>query len=268
MQKKTRIENLEDSNIEDLIYVCSSQRLDDPVHQQGVKLKRRWLHEMLGKYGSIAKIAYYEDKPVAQILYYPEESEKTKKLKRKGVLVVGCIYNPVEAAQKLGIGTKLLQSLIRDAKQRKTCLGNKPCRFILAKAFDTGTFLSMPEFYKKRGFLPTAEQNLFYLPIEGNYEPAPPIEKYKSLPEDKGKAIIFFGPGCQFGYPFARKIEELVQEVAPSIKLEMINEWERPEESIKRGNWWLIVNARPIQTFFMGTEKFKEEIKQAVSQNQ
>jgi hypothetical protein len=55
--------------------------------------------------------------------------------------------------------------------------------------------------------------------------------------------------------------------VAPKIKIELINEWEKPEESIKRKNWWLIVNAKPIHTFFMDTDKFKEEIKQALSLN-
>jgi hypothetical protein len=44
----------------------------------------------------------------------------------------------------------------------------------------------------------------------------------------------------------------------------MINDWEKPEESIKRRNWRLIANAKPTQTFFMETEKFKEEIKRAV----
>jgi hypothetical protein len=47
----------------------------------------------------------------------------------------------------------------------------------------------------------------------------------------------------------------------------MINEWEKPEKYIKRKNWWLIVNAKPIQTFFMDTENFKREIKEAVSRN-
>jgi len=73
MKRKVRIENLQESNIEDLIYVCSSKRLSDPIHQQRIKLKRQWLREMLGKYGSCAKIAYYKSKPVAQILSYPEE---------------------------------------------------------------------------------------------------------------------------------------------------------------------------------------------------
>ena len=51
------------------------------------------------------------------------------------------------------------------------------------------------------------------------------------------------------------------------VKIKMINEWEKPEEAVKRKNWWLIVNAKPIQTFFKETRKFKEEIRQAVSQN-
>jgi len=267
VQEKIRIENLQEPNIDDLIYVCSSKRLNDPVHQQGIKLKRQWLREMLRRYGSIAKIAYYNGKPAAQILYYPEEADATKAFKRENVLLINCIYNPTPEAQKLGIGTRLLKYVIQDAKQRKTCLGNRSCRFILAKAFNTGEFLPMPEFYKKNGFLPSSEGDLLRLTIEGSYESAKPIGEYESIPEDRNKALIFYGPICQFAYQFAQRIEESIKEVAPQIKIEMINEWEKPEESIKRKNWWLIVNAKPIHTFFMETEKFKEEVRQAVSRN-
>lgn len=267
MQEKIRIENLQESNVDGLIYVCSSKKLDDPIHQEGIRLKKQWLREMLGRYGLCAKIAYFMDKPVAQILYFPEEAEKTKPTKREGVLVVNCVYNPMPDSQKLGIATRLLQSVIHDAKERKSCLGNKPCKFMLAKAFNTGEFLSLPEFYRKNGFLPTADGNLLHLPLESRYEPSISIGAYEPLPEDKGKAVIFYGPSCQFGYPFAKKIEEIVREVAPSIRIELINEWEKPEESIKRRNWWLIVNAKPIHTFFMETEKFKEELRLAASQN-
>ncbi|MDH5482430.1 MAG: GNAT family N-acetyltransferase [Candidatus Bathyarchaeota archaeon] len=259
MQEKIRIENLQEPNIGDLVYVCSSKRLGDPIHEQGIRLKRQWLLEMLAKYGSCAKIAYYNRKPAAQILYYPEEADVTKAFKRKNVLVINCIYNPTPEAHKLGIGTRLLQAVIRDVKERKTC------KFILAKAFNTGELLPLPEFYKKNGFLSTQERNLFYFPIEGSYEPTKPLGEYEPLPEDRNKAIIFYGPTCEFSYPFAKKIEGLVKEVAPNMKIEIINEWEKPEETIKRKNWWLVVNARPIQTFFMETEKFKEEIVQAVS---
>lgn len=264
MQEKIKIENLQKSNIEDLIYVCSSKRFNDPIHQQGIELKRKWLLEMLEKYGSIAKIGYFKERPAAQILYYPEEAEKTKSFKRTNILVINCIYNPTPEAQKLKIGTKLLQDVIENAKQRKTCLSNKPCKFILAKAFNTGEYLPLPDFYKRNGFLPTSEGNLLYFPIEGSYEQTKPIGEYEPLPEDRDKAIIFYGPICQFGYPFAKRIEAIIKEVAPDIKIEMINEWEKPEESIKRKNCWLIVNAKPIKTFFMETEKFKKEIKQAV----
>ncbi len=264
MQQKVRIENLSNSNIEDLIYVCSSKRLDDPIHQQGIKLKKQWLCTILEKYGVCAKIAFFNEKPVAQILYYPEEADITKPYTRKNVLIISCIYNPTIEAQKKGIGTKLLHSLIQDAKHRKTCLGNKPCNFLVARAFNTGEFFPMPEFYKKNGFIPTPEGDMLYLPIEGNYEPLPPIGSYEPLPEDKNKAIIFYGSSCQFGYPFAKKIEKLIKEVAPHIKIEIINEWEKPQESIKRKKSWLIVNAQPIHTFFMQTEKFKEEIRQAI----
>jgi thiol-disulfide isomerase/thioredoxin len=267
MPEKIRIENLQDSNIDDLIHVCSAKRLGDPIHQQGMKLKRQWLREMLSNYGSVAKIAYFNDKPVAQILYYPEEVDVTKAFKRKNVLVIHCIYNPNSEAQKLGIGTKLLQSLIQDTKNRRTCLGNKACKFLLAKAFNTGEYLPLPNFYMKNNFISTSDESLFYLPIDGQYEPIPSVGDYEPLPEDRGKAVIFYGPVCQFGYAFAKKIEEVVREVEPSMKIEMINEWEKPEESIKRKNSWLIVNAKPIRTFFMETEKFKAEIRQAVSQN-
>jgi len=267
MQRKVRIEDLQESNIQDLIYVCSSKRLSDPIHQQGVKQKRQWLSEMLRKYGSCAKIAYYNDKSVAQILYYPEEADVTKAFRRENVLVINCIYNPTPEAQKLGIGTKLLQGVIQDAKQRKTCLGNRPCKFILAKAFHTGELLPMPEFYKKKGFLSTPEENTLYLSIEGGYEPTPSVGEYEPLIADRNKAVIFYSPTCQFSYPFAKRIEEIIREVTPKIEIEMINEWEKPKESMKRKNWWLIVNAKPIQTFFMGTEKFKEEVKRATSQN-
>jgi GNAT superfamily N-acetyltransferase len=267
MQGKIRIENLQESSLEDLIYVCSSKRLSDPIHRQGIELKKQWLREMLRKYGSCAKIAYYNDKPVAQILYCPDDADVTKVFRREDVLVINCVYNPTPEAQRLGIGTSLLQSLIQDVEQRRSCLGNRPCRFILAKAFNTGELLPMPEFYKKNGFLATPEGSLRYLPIEGRYEPSPPVGEYESLPEDRKKALIFFSPTCQFGYQFAKKIEETVKEVAPGIKTAVINEWEKPEESLKRKNLGLVVNATPIRTFFMETEKFKEEVRQAVSQN-
>lgn len=157
--------------------------------------------------------------------------------------------------------------MIEDAKQRKTCLGNESCRFILAKAFNTGEALPLSDFYSKNGFIPTSQESMLYFPIEGNYEAAPVLGSYEPLLEDRDKAVIFYGPACQFSYSFAKKIEEIIRQVAPSVKIEIINEWQKPEEAIRRRNWWLIVNAKPIHTFFMETEKFKKEITQAIGCN-
>ncbi|MFP3984922.1 MAG: GNAT family N-acetyltransferase [Candidatus Bathyarchaeia archaeon] len=261
---KIRIANLENSNLEDLIFVCSSQKLNDPIHQRGINLKKRWLSRMMEEHGTCAKIAYYNQKPVAQILYFSEEADVTRTSRRENVLVINCIYNPTPEAQKHGIGKTLLKSVIEDAKQRKTCLGNKACRFILAKAFNTGELVPLYDFYRKYGFKPTIERDdLLYLPVEGFYEPAETVGEYKPLDEDKSKTIIFYNPICQFSYPFAKTIEDIVKEVAPETKTELINEWAKPDESIKRKNCQLIVNAKPIHTFFLETEKFKEEVKQA-----
>jgi hypothetical protein len=82
------------------------------------------------------------------------------------------------------------------------------------------------------------------------------------LPEDK--AIVFYGPVCQFSYQFARRTEAIIKEALPDIDVELTNEWEQPGEAIERKNSSLIVNARVIHTFFMETEKFKQEIGQAM----
>jgi GNAT superfamily N-acetyltransferase len=264
MRKNLRIEDLSESNVDDLINVCSSRRLNDPIHQQGISFKKKWIHEMLSRYGACAKIAYYEQKPVAQILYHPEEAEVTKVDRRRNVLVIDCIYNPTPATQKLGIGTKLLEGVIQDARRRKSCLGNNKCKFIVAKAFNTGEFLPVPQFYKKKGFLPAPDGNQLWLPVDGEYEPVVPAGDYEPLNEDKNRAIVFYSPSCQFSYQFARRVESIIREAAPRVQIELINEWEKPEESIKRTNLRLIVNAKPIHTFFMETEKFKQEIGQAM----
>ncbi len=264
-KNEVRIEDLREANIDDLIYVCSSNRLEDPLHQKGVVLKKNWLLRMLRDHGPFAKIAYLKDKPVSQILFHPEEADPTKRMKRDGAIFLVCVYNPFTEAQRLGIGTMLLQTLITDCSSGLECLGDKPCSFIVTKAFNTGQYLSLPEFYRRRGFEPSpSEPETFYLEITKPYEPSGVAEGYKPLPEDEGKAVVFYSPTCQFSCPFAVRISQTISEIAPDLPIEMISEWEKPEESIKRKNWWLIVNAKPIHTFFMEEDKFKAEVKKAI----
>jgi hypothetical protein len=37
---EVHIENLQRSNLDDLIYVCSSKKLNDPTHMKGATLKK------------------------------------------------------------------------------------------------------------------------------------------------------------------------------------------------------------------------------------
>jgi GNAT superfamily N-acetyltransferase len=264
---EARVKDLQESNLDDLIYVCSSKKLSDPVHMKGVALKKAWLKKMLERYGPLAKIAYLDEKPVAQILFHPEEASPTSILRRRGVIHLDCIYNATPEARQLGIASKLLQSLVEDCRQGKGCLQGTPCRFIVARAFNTGEALSLSQFYTRRGFKPSpTESGIMYLPISEPYQPEPSQGEYESLPEDKGRAIVFYNPACEFFYPFALRIAESIEEIAPSVPIELVNEWIRPEESIKRKGCTIIVNARPIKTFFMDKENFQREVREASEQ--
>lgn len=163
----------------------------------------------------------------------------------------------------MGVGTKLLESLIHDARQHQTCLGNRSCRFIVAKVFDTGEFLPLPGFFRRRSFLPTLDDDQLWFPLTGSYEIAKPIGEYAPLEEDKNRAVVFHSSTCQFSYPFAEKIRMVIEEVLPNIKVDLIDEWERPGELIKRKGCKLAVNSKPIHTFFIETSKFKREIERA-----
>lgn len=267
MQGGVRIEDLRESNIDDLIYVCSSKKLEDPIHQRGIALKKNWLREILRRYGSIAKIAYLQERPVAQILFYPEEADPTRELRRVGVMQLSCIYNPFPEARRMGIGSRLLQSLVEDCREGRGCLRGTPCRFIVTKPFDTGDAFPLPQFYSKKGFKPSLrEPGIMYLPISESYQPGPPQGEYEPLPEDRGRALVFYSPDCEFSYPFAVRIAELIEDVARGLPIELINAWERPEESMRRKNSMIIVNAKLIKTFFMEREKFQREVKEAMAE--
>ena len=104
-----------------------------------------------------------------------------------------------------------------------------------------------------------------YLPIGSTYEPRKRIGEYEPLPEDRNKAVLLYSPTCQFSYQFAKNAEKLIKEVAPDIGVDLIDEWEKPEEALKRKNCAVVVNATAIRTFFRDTERFKEETRRAIN---
>jgi hypothetical protein len=201
------------------------------------------------------------DKPVAQILYYPEESKPSIKNPRKQVIILHCIYNPFDEAHGKGVASALIGSLVNDCKMGHTCFKGKPCNFICSRPFDTNEDGLLPKFYASKGF--KRANNEMFLEISSSYEPRKPA-KFLSLDEDKGRAVVFYDPVCEWSFPSALRIKDLLSEVSPSLPVHVIDEWRSPEESFKRGNEQFIINAKPIRRSWTQREEFIHEVKKAL----
>ena len=111
------IRDVDRESIDQLINLCVPlDKKDDPLFIEGVKVKRRWAVKVLEKYGSIAKLAYLNSKPVGLIQYQPKVEEK--------LVEVTCIFVPEEEYLRKGIGKSLLNALIEEAKKPKPFFGN------------------------------------------------------------------------------------------------------------------------------------------------
>jgi len=266
-----RIKDLEMNNLIDQISICVPEKyLSDEAFRRGIEEKRKWLENMLKKYGSCSKIAYLNNKPVGMIQFCPEKAVPYKAGAREQVIEISCIFVGDRSLQGKGIGSKLLNSLIEDLSKPLPYFNNKPCKFIVTHAFETKSGTPQHIFYSRRGFkqIPGLSKIDLYYPITGEYEPPKTkIEKYKPFQEDFGSAIIFYSPNCPFSIKFAEQIKKLIKEVSKEIPAKTINIWEHPEEVTKRNTLKPIVNGKEIKTFFMNEEGFKKEVKNALENN-
>jgi GNAT superfamily N-acetyltransferase len=255
------VEDLTRGNLDDVFKVCSYNKLDDPLQREGIELKRRWLGEILEEHGPCTKIAYLEGRPVAQVLYYPEGIAPFLARPRDGVVVLHCCYNPFEEAQGKGVGSALLQSLIRECREGLPILGGDPCTFLVAQPFTTGVGVPLGEFYERNGF--KQGEGEMYLEITGEYHPKR-FTGYYPLPEDLGRAVMFYDSMCEWGYPFAVRVREFLRGIEPNLVVKLIDKWREPEEYIRRGGQQLIVNARPIESFWTEREALRREVEGAL----
>lgn len=255
------VKDVDEGNIEDVFRVCSHSRLDDPLQRKGMEMKRAWLLRMLEEHGPCTKIAYLDGKPVAQILFYPEEAVPFIEDSREGAVVLNCAYNPFPEARGKGAASSLVKSLTEEAGAGLKCLRGETCSFIAAKPFETGEGLSMTEFYTRCGF--SKGDSEMYMEISGEYRPRGETA-YEPLDEDGGKAIMFYDPMCEWGYGFAIRVRDLIHEIEPGYPFEMIDPWERPMESVRRGNQQLIVNGHVMQSFWTEREAFRREAERAI----
>ena len=254
------IRDVDRENIDQLINLCVPlDKKDDPLFIEGVKVKRRWAVKVLEKYGSIAKLAYLNSKPVGLIQYQPKVEEK--------LVEVTCIFVPEEENLRKGIGKSLLNALMEEAKKPKPFFGNDVPFALVTWAFEVPGRYPQHEFYRKMGFKRVREDDplLLYYPLKEGYVYTPREAKFIPQEEDRGKALVFYDPSCPFCIYFSEKIKESIREVAPNIPIRTINMFEEYEEVKKRGQVpYCAVNGKPIAASFIDKENFQKEVRKAL----
>jgi len=109
-------------NINDLVVSACAPSLDDPNHAQTLKegglRKKEWIRKALQRFGCCAKVAILEKKPVGFIEFYPMSTFPSLPKRERRTVLITCILVHDKALQKMGIGSKLVQALIKDLKHR------------------------------------------------------------------------------------------------------------------------------------------------------
>lgn len=260
--EKLKITDVNLENAEHLIRLCiPPDKWRDPLFQEGMKAKKKWVSEALRKYGSVAKLAYLNSKPVGLIQYEPRPEER--------LVEIECIFVPEKEHLRKGVGRSLLSALIEDAKS-KHIIGEDVPLALTTYAFQVPGWFPQHEFYKRMGFKRAKEDDpfLLYYPIKEDYVHILEEGEFVPQEDDKGKVLIFHGPSCPWSIYFSEKIKESIREVAPDIPIRMIDMFWEKEEVRKRGKTpACAVNGVPIKSFFMDKENFQREVKQAIHQN-
>lgn len=258
--EKLEIRDVNLENIDDLINLCiPPDKKTDPLFVEGMNVKKRWATQSIERYGSIAKLAYLNSKPVGMIQYQLNPEEK--------LVEIACIFVPEEENLRKGIGKSLLKTLIEGMKEPKPAFNNDIPLAFVTWAFQVPGRYPQHEFYQKMGFKRMKEDNSLHLyyPLKKGYVYRPKEKKFIPQREDRGRATIFYDPSCPFAIYFSENIKGSIREVAPNLSIRMINMFEESEEVKKRGQVpACAVNGKPIETFFMDKENFQEEVKKGI----
>ncbi len=250
------VRDLDLESFNDVLYVCSIGKAMRSDYIKGAESKREWFEEITKICGSVCKVAYLDDKPVAQITFYPYHLDPLYRGLNGKALVIHCIYCPFKNAQRKGISKLLVNLIVNEAKKQGY-------EFVIANAFDTGEFLPMPKFYEKIGFKKMRDlDDHYYLSISSK-EPRMEASSYKEDSSARNKAIIFYSRVCHVFYPFSIAIRNGIKKILPNYEIELIDYWEHPELFLRKGKNWLIVNDVPIKTWFQDKEDFEKEVLEA-----
>jgi GNAT superfamily N-acetyltransferase len=255
------VRDVTEENLDDAFRVCSNGRLGDPLQMQGIKLRQQWIRRMLAATGPCVKVAYLDGRPVVQLLFYPETSVPYLPHPRAGVVLLRCVYNPFKEAQGKGASTALIKNLIEDCKRGPRCLNGGECSFIASEAFNTGEGVPMERLYEANGFKKMGGEMAYE--IAGKYTP-PRELSYTRSAGDEGRAIVVYNPTCEYSYPAALRVRELIAGIYPAMPVELVNQWEEPLESSRLANHELTVNGVQINSSLHQREKLVDEVRKAV----
>ena len=272
-----RVENISEDDLKDVFKICERafkicphNRFDCLIYKKGMEVRRKWLIDRLEKQGPCVKIAYLDGRPVAQIVFCPEEAIPYIRGPRKDVVNILCTYNPFPEAQRKGAATALVKDLVDECDSGLSCLGGRPCRFVATLPFPHEGRLQLTEFYERYGFRQGHKE--MFLEIKGEYVPRA-IPEYRPLPGDLDRTIILYNPACEWGYFYAFKVEELIQGMDPDHPVEIYNIWERPEVYMKRSLQKVtagraIVKGQVISSgvFWTDREAFRREVEEALGE--
>ena len=257
------IKDVSQENLQDFSGFCVPlEKRNEPAFLKGIEARKRWAQDMLSEYGSFAKLAYEGSTPVGIMEYESVPEEK--------IVKIHCVFVPQKSHWRKGAAKGLLASLIEDMQKPKSWFGNQPPRALVVWTFPGGApdQYTSREFFSKLGFKKVGDDpDFLYYPIQEGFV-YHPVERAKYIPqeEDKGKALIFYGPSpCPFAYGFLLKTEEAIKKIAPDIPIRWIDKTDEPLEASKRGNFTgCVVNAVPIKSFVLYKEGFEKEIRQAL----
>jgi len=257
MTQEVRVEDLKEDLLDDRISVCGDEQpVEQPSVQKGIKEKKQWLRNMLKESGPPSKILYVDNKPVGQILYYPESSIPFLKDPDPKMLHVGCSFVHL-AQQGKGHGKTLFKSVVNDAKTRA-----KYDRLETVSFDPPGCGLSQTAFWKRMGFKerPEGEPHELEYPLKGGL--TRPRRNNPKRVKEKG-VKIFYEPTCIFTHRFSDKIAQAVRAIDPNVSVEMVNMWEKPEMAKRRDlvKGYVYINGKPMTHSVFEGEEFKKEVR-------
>jgi len=119
---KVEIRDLSAENIDDQVNICVSQLhlRQAKTLAEGNLMKKMWIEKVLDMFGSCAKIAYADNEPAGFVEFYTAQMFPILRhlLKNRKIILIMCVFVRREY-QGRGIGSKLIQELKEDLKQRR-----------------------------------------------------------------------------------------------------------------------------------------------------